>query len=155
MTKHDTISETYLSKRQRGVYAYLHNYIAEHGYPPTLTEIAADAGLGSPASAKYHLNKLAEAGYIKLTPGKFRAIELVLQVVPAVTAPAEARNTLQLALDQAAKDGANQATKHYLDVLQAELFKIEARRDVKRNAYVGGYREGLAMAMEWIRRNRA
>ena len=50
--------------------------IHQQGYPPSLAEIAADAGLGSASTAGYHVRKLAEIGYIKTDPHTNRSIRL-------------------------------------------------------------------------------
>lgn len=49
---------------------------SEQGYPPTHRELAAAVSL-SQSTVQYHLNILAEAGYIKLSaPGK-RSIKVL------------------------------------------------------------------------------
>ncbi|MCE5301202.1 MAG: transcriptional repressor LexA [Spirochaetia bacterium] len=50
-----------------------------HGTPPTLRDLAKEAGFSSTWPVRYHLNKLAEAGYIKMKKNISRGIELMDQ----------------------------------------------------------------------------
>jgi repressor LexA len=50
---------------------------AENGSPPTLREIAHEAGLSSTWPVRYHLKKLADKGYIKMKKNLSRGIELL------------------------------------------------------------------------------
>ena len=43
------------SSKREEIYAFLKDYIASHGYPPTTREIMAGVGLRSTASVHYHL----------------------------------------------------------------------------------------------------
>ena len=44
------------SSKREEIYAFLKDYIASHGYPPTTREIMAGVGLRSTASVHYHLS---------------------------------------------------------------------------------------------------
>lgn len=48
----------------RRVLRAIQQYQAEHGYPPTLREIAALAGLRAWSSAYYHIQTLIKLGYL-------------------------------------------------------------------------------------------
>lgn len=64
-------------QRRREIMTFLRQYIGEHGWAPTIQEIADAVGLVSPNSTRNHLHKLAEEGYLKLEPKQARAIALV------------------------------------------------------------------------------
>lgn len=49
----------------------------ECGYPPSVREICTTVGLKSTATVHAHLNNLEKLGYIKRTPAKPRAIEIL------------------------------------------------------------------------------
>ncbi len=59
------------------VLAFLRDYIAARGFPPTVREIAAAAGLSSTSVASYHLAALEAEGRIQRIPGRSRAIRIV------------------------------------------------------------------------------
>lgn len=48
------------------VYAALVAYIDEHGYPPTMRELAELTGHASPSTIHHHLHALAAAGRVRL-----------------------------------------------------------------------------------------
>ena len=66
-----------LTSRQNDVLNYVKNYIANHGYPPSVREIGKALGLNSPATIQSHLNALETKGYIKKTSSKYRSLEIV------------------------------------------------------------------------------
>lgn len=66
-----------LYNRERQVLEFITQYIQRHGYAPTLIEIAESLGLSAPSTVHEHLEKLAQKGFIKKTPGFERGIELV------------------------------------------------------------------------------
>ena len=65
-----------MTERQRAILEYLHEYVDEHGYPPTVREIGEAVGLRSPSTVHAHLAQLERAGVLKRDPTKPRAIEL-------------------------------------------------------------------------------
>ena len=65
-----------MTERQRAILEYLHEYVDEHGYPPTVREIGEAVGLRSPSTVHAHLAQLERAGALKRDPTKPRAIEL-------------------------------------------------------------------------------
>ena len=67
------------SSKREEIYAFLKDYIASHGYPPTTREIMAGVGLRSTASVHYHLSELSRSGAIEMDGGKNRAISLGLR----------------------------------------------------------------------------
>jgi repressor LexA len=68
-----------LTKRQKQLYDYIDDFIARHGYAPTLEEIGARFRLSSLATVHKHLTNLEEKGLIKRKWNFSRAIEMVQQ----------------------------------------------------------------------------
>jgi repressor LexA len=68
-----------LTKRQKELYDYIHDYLARHGYAPTLEEIGEQFQLSSLATVHKHLTNLEDKGLIRRKWNFSRAIELVPQ----------------------------------------------------------------------------
>ena len=68
-----------LTESQYNILQVLKKLIAERGFPPTVREIGEAAHLHSPATTHFHLNKLAEKGYIEKGNGKNRTIRLLVE----------------------------------------------------------------------------
>ena len=68
-----------LTKRQEDTLKFIKEYIVEHGYPPTVREIAKELDVSSPATVQAHLDRLADKGYIKKGSNKNRTIELMVE----------------------------------------------------------------------------
>jgi repressor LexA len=66
-----------LTKRQREILDYLNEFIAQHGYAPSLEEIGRRFGLSSLATVHKHLTNLQEKGFIKRAWNRSRSVELV------------------------------------------------------------------------------
>jgi len=66
-----------LTKRQKQLYDYLDDYIATHGFAPTLEEIGEHFRLNSLATVHKHLTNLEHKGLIMRKWNFSRAIELV------------------------------------------------------------------------------
>ena len=66
-----------LTPKQQQIYDYILAFSNEHGYPPSVREIAEAVQLKSPATVHFHLKGLREAGYITQAEGKTRAITVV------------------------------------------------------------------------------
>ncbi|MDG4793054.1 transcriptional repressor LexA [Micromonospora sp. WMMD1082] len=64
-----------LTDRQRQILAVIRAWVQRHGYPPTVREIGAAVGLGSPSSVAHHLKTLAHHGLIRRAPGGPRAVD--------------------------------------------------------------------------------
>jgi repressor LexA len=94
-----------LTRRQKEIWDYLDDYIASHGYAPTLEEIGAHFELSSLATVHKHLTNLERKGLIarkwnlsraiEITPPQktSKAIELPLLGRVAAGAPIEAIET--------------------------------------------------------------
>src|SRR5919109_4696120 len=66
-----------LTKRQREILDYLNEFIAQHGYAPSLEEIGRRFGLSSLATVHKHLTNLQEKGFIKRAWNRSRSVEMV------------------------------------------------------------------------------
>jgi repressor LexA len=67
-----------LTRRQRLILEFIQESTRANGYPPSMREIGAAAGLASPASVSYQLGLLQEKGFIRKDPIKGRALEVTL-----------------------------------------------------------------------------
>ena len=69
MAKRRTNPQTYksatLAPVQRQTLEYLRNFLAEHGFAPTLKDVADHIGVKSPSTAHFHLERLENKGFIK------------------------------------------------------------------------------------------
>src|SRR6266545_14627 len=65
-----------LSIRQKQVLLFVTSQIDEHGYPPTLREIASHLGIVGNPAVLGHLDALERKGYIRREPGSSRGIVL-------------------------------------------------------------------------------
>ena len=66
-----------ITPKQKKVLRFIQNKISRENRPPTIREIASWFGFKSTGTVRDYLNILAKKGYLKLTPKKSRAIELV------------------------------------------------------------------------------
>jgi repressor LexA len=57
---------------------FTRGYIARHGYPPTLREIADGTGLASPSAVAYVLDGLEKRGLLRRAHGRGTARTIVL-----------------------------------------------------------------------------
>ncbi len=64
-----------LTERQKKVLEFIERYIDEHGYPPSIREIARHFKV-TPRGAQIHLLALEKKGYIVRVDGRARAIKL-------------------------------------------------------------------------------
>ena len=62
------------------LYHYIADYVAVHGYGPTLREMAAAMGLKSFNTAHHHLRRLREFGLVTWTPGAARTVRVTGRV---------------------------------------------------------------------------
>jgi len=68
-----------LTKRQREIFEYISQYLASHGYPPTVREIGKAVGLHSSSTVHAHLSKLETLGVLRRDPTKPRAMEVLVE----------------------------------------------------------------------------
>ncbi len=67
-----------LTKRQEDVLNYIKEFVASHGFPPTVREIGSALGASSSATIQAHLNSLEDKGFIRKEKTKNRSIELLV-----------------------------------------------------------------------------
>lgn len=66
----------YLTRRQREVFEFIKTFMEQHGYSPSLEEVAKGLDLSSLATVHKHLTNLAEKGLIRRHWNRGRGIEL-------------------------------------------------------------------------------
>lgn len=84
-----------LPKKKQELLKYLQEYIAEHNYAPTLTEIAKKFGVSSLATIHEHLAFLEDNGFIRRDKQQARGITL-LNPEDNATQSESALNTIEL-----------------------------------------------------------
>ncbi len=67
-----------LTTRQLKILTAIKDALIANGYPPSMREIGAAAGLASPASVQYQLQALEKKGFIRRDPTRGRALEVLL-----------------------------------------------------------------------------
>lgn len=67
-----------LTTRQLKILQAIKEALVSNGYPPSMREIGAAAGLASPASVQYQLQALEKKGFIRRDPTRGRALEVLL-----------------------------------------------------------------------------
>lgn len=70
-----------LTARQQEVLDLIVDYIADHGFPPTIYELSGLMGCRSPNAASDHLRALQRKGAITIHPGVSRGITITGQSV--------------------------------------------------------------------------
>ena len=76
-----------LTRRQQQTLEFIRSFIDQHAHAPSLAEIAGGLGVASVSIAHRYTLALAEAGHIKLLPGRKRGIELADPKRPAHVLP--------------------------------------------------------------------
>jgi repressor LexA len=66
----------HLSERQAKIIEFLGEYMEDHGYPPSIREIGAAAGISSTSVVSYNLKRLEEKGFISRDEEISRGITL-------------------------------------------------------------------------------
>ncbi|TET43406.1 MAG: repressor LexA [Dehalococcoidia bacterium] len=66
-----------LSSKQESIIRYIRQFLRNHGYPPTIRDIARGCSISSTSVVAYNLNKLEQAGYIGRHSDISRGIELL------------------------------------------------------------------------------
>lgn len=75
-----------LTPRQRQVLQFIASFVDNHGYPPTLREIAKHLQVSGPLPASKHLDALEKKGYLKRDPVS-RGIALTTPISRSVSLP--------------------------------------------------------------------
>lgn len=65
-----------ISEKQKQILAFIREYTASQGYPPSVREIGAAVGLRSPSSVHAHVKRLREFGYLEKEDRKTRSITI-------------------------------------------------------------------------------
>ena len=79
-----------LSAKQQRIIDFIHRFLVDRGYPPTVRDIQSGCGLSSTSVVAYHLNILETEGYLYRHPEVSRGIELLtrsLTSLPQVQVP--------------------------------------------------------------------
>jgi repressor LexA len=76
-----------LGSRQRAVLGFIHDYVLQHGYPPSVREIAQGVGLASPSSVQHHLAELESKGYVFRRRDTLRTIQVIDPGLPQRPVP--------------------------------------------------------------------
>jgi REP element-mobilizing transposase RayT len=70
-------SDKALTGQQQRVLQFVEQFLAGHGFPPTLREIGAAIGLANLNAVRGHLAALEKKGYISKAPDKARSIQVI------------------------------------------------------------------------------
>ncbi|MFP4321721.1 MAG: transcriptional repressor LexA [Anaerolineales bacterium] len=76
-TRKTTGERNNLSQRQQDILAFIEDFIAENGYPPTIREIGSAVNIGSTSVVNYNLNKLVREGFLERSQKVSRGLLLV------------------------------------------------------------------------------
>jgi repressor LexA len=66
-----------ITRRQRQVYDYIHNFVQTHGYSPSFEEIGEGMGLSSLATVHKHVSNLEKKGLLKRDYNRSRSIDVL------------------------------------------------------------------------------
>lgn len=66
-----------ITKRQRQVYDFIHDFVQQHGYSPSFEEIGAGLDLSSLATVHKHITNLERKGLLKRDYNRSRSIDLL------------------------------------------------------------------------------
>ena len=69
----------HLTKVQERVYLFIKEWTKKQGYPPTIREIAAGLKYKSANNVRQHLRLIEKKGFLSLSQGKARGIEITTQ----------------------------------------------------------------------------
>ncbi|HLJ90684.1 MAG TPA: transcriptional repressor LexA [Candidatus Angelobacter sp.] len=87
-----------ITKRQRQVYDFIHDFVQQHGYSPSFEEIGMGMGLSSLATVHKHVSNLEKKGLLKRDYNRSRSIDVLParglirrqpKATPPVAAPVE------------------------------------------------------------------
>ena len=66
-----------LSLKQQSIIKFIHDFLRDNGYPPSIRDIAVQCGISSTSVVAYNLDKLEQAGYIRRHTDISRGIEFL------------------------------------------------------------------------------
>ena len=73
-----------LTDRQARLLRIIETSVTKRGYVPTLQEMAQAMDISSLQGVKDHLTTLERKGYLRRTPGRRRALEIIQPIMPIV-----------------------------------------------------------------------
>ena len=73
----DRIMKKPLSERQQGILEFIHDFMDDHQFPPTVRDIQAGCEISSTSVVDYNLRILQRDGYLNRLPDVSRGIELL------------------------------------------------------------------------------
>src|SRR5262252_4919126 len=79
-----------LTPRQRQILQFIHDWVQERGYSPSMREIGRAVGLTSTSSVEHQLSTLESKGHLRREAGCPRTVEVRLPGVPPVSTKDEA-----------------------------------------------------------------
>jgi len=74
-----------LSVKQQHIIDFIHNFLVDSGYPPTIRDIQGGCGISSTSVVDYNLNILKKEGYIRRHPEVSRGIELLTRPLTSLS----------------------------------------------------------------------
>jgi len=66
-----------LSSKKQNIIDFIHRFVMDRGYPPTIRDIVSGCGISSTSVVDYNLDILEKEGYIRRHPEVSRGIELL------------------------------------------------------------------------------
>src|SRR5579859_4901237 len=66
-----------ITKRQRQVYDFIHDFVQKHGYSPSFEEIGKGMRLSSLATVHKHVSNLEKKGLLKRDYNRSRSIDVL------------------------------------------------------------------------------
>lgn len=120
-----------LTEKQQQIYDFILRYTEEHGYSPSIREIAAASHLKSTSTVHFHLKALEEAGYVAHSAGKTRTLSVLRPDVMEEEAPEQDRVPLVGSVAAGAPILAEENIEEYLTFdtggLSGEHFALRIR----------------------------
>lgn len=72
-----------ITPKQRQIYDYILSFTDEHGYSPSVREVAQAVDLKSPSTVHFHIKSLVAAGLLLQVEGKTRTVTINPDYAPA------------------------------------------------------------------------
>lgn len=146
-----------LSDRQKNILRYIAEFVAEHGYPPSIREIGAACDISSTSVVKYNLNKLETDELILRDAEVSRGLSLNWPKLVSAGVLAEVGLSLPQTLNgslRAAVNGAVQETKAAVE-RTASFFSVPVLGPIAAGAPIQVDPADRESADEWIDLNEA
>ena len=74
-----------LSAKQQRIIDFIHSFLVERGYPPTIRDIQSGCGISSTSVVDYHLKVLKKEGHIRRHPEVSRGLELLTRSLTSLS----------------------------------------------------------------------